>query len=88
VIDPGPPIDPEQAAFRRALRARTRPMREPDDDDWQPHRRWGDPVEPGAAHPGGRPRHDNPSKAALYMRRRREREAREQSVPSPNKSPL
>jgi hypothetical protein len=66
-------IDPEQAAFRQSLRARTRPPApEPDDDDWTPHRRWDSPAEK-VRRKSGPPQMENPSPQALAVRRYRER---------------
>jgi hypothetical protein len=65
--------DPEQVAFRRLLRARTRSPPEVDDENWQPHPSWEDSA---ASNPGGKrgpPLTADPSPSALAARRYRER---------------
>jgi hypothetical protein len=63
-----------QDDFRLALRARTRPLAEHDEDDgWTPHPPWGWTA-PQVERTHGPPPMDNPSPAVLAVRRYRERQ--------------
>jgi len=69
--------DPEQEAFRRALRERTRRATElVDDDDWQPR----PPPPPPPRRKPGPPPSPNPSANALAARLYRERKAAERQM--------
>jgi len=64
-------IDPEQAAFRESLRARTRrPPADESDDEWAPRARREE-IKPRVK-PGPKPG-PSPSASALAARRYRER---------------
>lgn len=71
-------IDPEQEAFRRQLRARTRPAVPLDDDNWTPRRRWDEKGKPGPApslYPSARTRATQRYRERVKLREQAEAEA-------------
>jgi hypothetical protein len=67
---------PEQDAFRRELRARTRPAQYVDDEEWRPRPSWGWTTGVPRGKPGPPPT-KNPTPGVLAARRYRERKRAE-----------